>query len=317
MKKNLALFLAVLLLFAMMAGCGSTKTEEKKLSVVTTIFPVYDWVRNVLGENAENAELTFLLDSGVDLHSYQPTADDLITIANCDLFLYVGGESDEWVEDALEAAGNPDRKVLNLMEVLGSAAVKPEELVEGMEAEEEEDADEPEYDEHIWLSLNNAALLTDAIKNALSEIDPAHQDAYRSNAEAYIQALQKLNLQYIDTVQNASCKTLLFADRFPFRYLADDYGISYYAAFAGCSAESEASFETVAFLAGKVDELGLPAVVTLEGSDGKIAQTVIDTVQGEKPAILTMDSLQSVTDTNADYCTIMEQNLAVLQQALQ
>ena len=257
MKKTLALFLSLMLLISVLSGCGSQTTpttDTDQLSIVCTIFPEYDWVKNLLGDEAKNAELTLLLDSGVDLHSYQPTADDIIKISTCDMFIYVGGESDAWVEDALKEATNKDMVVINLLEVLGDS-VKEEEVVEGMEAEEEPDAEEqeeePEYDEHVWLSLKNAKLLCSYIAQQLALIDEANAQRYTNNADAYIAKLDALDAEYQTAVDSARVKTVLFGDRFPFRYLVDDYGLAYYAAFIGCSAETEASFETVASLAEK------------------------------------------------------------------
>lgn len=278
-------------------------------------------MREILGDKADHAEVTMLLDNGVDLHSYQPTADDIIKISDCDLFLYVGGESDGWVEDALKEATNQNMKVINLLDVLGEQ-VKEEEVVEGMEAEEEEseDEDEPEYDEHVWLSLKNAETLCSAITDALEEIDPANKDAYATNAASYLEKLAALDGEYQTVVDNAARKTVLFGDRFPFRYLVDDYGLSYYAAFAGCSAETEASFETISFLAGKVDELGLPCVLTIEGAQHKIAETIVQNTAEKNQSILTLDSMQSTTSTDVangtTYLSVMESNLDVLKQAL-
>ena len=302
------------------AGTPAAETE-KPLKIVTTIFPEYDWVRQILGERAKNVELTMLLDNGVDLHSYQPTADDIIKISDCDLFIYVGGESDGWVEDALKEATNKEMQVINLLDVLGEQ-VKEEEVVEGMEAEEEEseDEDEPEYDEHVWLSLKNAETLCNAITDALEEIDPANKDAYAANAASYLEKLAALDGEYQTVADNAARKTVLFGDRFPFRYLVDDYGLSYYAAFAGCSAETEASFETISFLAGKVDELRLPCVLTIEDAQHKIAETIVQNTAEKNQSILTLDSMQSTTSTDVangtTYLSVMESNLDVLKQAL-
>ena len=320
MKKITALLLALLMLAGVLAGCGKQKDTNKtdKLSIVTTIFPEYDWVREILGDKADSAEITMLLDKGVDLHSYQPTADDLIKLSDCDLFVYVGGESDEWVEDALKSAANRDRKVINLLDALGDS-VKEEETVEGMQ-EEEEDHEEKEYDEHVWLSLKNAKTLVGAISAALQELDPGNKDTYAANADAYGQKLSALDAEYQKAVSAGTYKTLLFGDRFPFRYLVDDYGLSYYAAFVGCSAESEASFETVSFLARKVDELKLPCVLTIEGKNHKIAETIVQNTAGKNQKILTMDSMQSTTSQDVargtTYLSLMAKNLDVLKEAL-
>lgn len=323
-KKYIGVLVCVLMSFlgltACVFGAEAVQSDEggKKLSVVTTIFPEYDWVREIIGEN-DYADVTMLLDNGVDLHSYQATAEDIVKLGSCDLFIYVGGESDEWVEDALKEAVNKDMAVIDLLDVLGDA-VKEEEIVEGMEAEEDEAEEEPEYDEHVWLSLRNAQVLCQAIADALSGLDPDHGDVYQANAAEYKDKLAALDGEYAAAAQEGAQDTLLFGDRFPFRYLADDYGLNYYAAFAGCSAESEASFETVLFLANKIDELGLNTVLTIESSDGKIAETVISAASERKPQIMTLDSMQSTTmedvENGASYLSVMQSNLDVLREAL-
>ena len=530
MKKIFALLLALLMLASVLAGCASEqvnndtnpetkpdasantdvnakpaaeKAPEKSLKIVTTIFPEYDWVREVLGDQAENDELTMLLDNGVDLHSYQPTADDIVKISDCDLFIYVGGESDGWVDDALKNATNKNMKVIDLLEVLGDS-VKAEEVVEGMQetehdhghdhskevstfeddevqdrslsdwagdwqsaypfaldgtlddafaamAEEGEmtadeyktyyqngyktditnidiegdhieftyedgkkvgsdykyvgyyiqnwstgtkaamyrfeaaDKDsgapvyiefndhmiepaaaehfhirmsnesfdaivdpenswptffpadmtgeeicehmeghdhehEEEKDEHVWLSLKNAEVLVNAISASLQELDPDNKATYAANSSAYIEKLSALDGEYQAAVDAATYQTVLFGDRFPFRYLVDDYGLSYYAAFVGCSAETEASFETISFLAKKVDELGLPCVLTIEGAQHKIGETIVQNTAEKNQKVLTMDSMQSTTSKDVKngttYLSVMEQNLSVLKEAL-
>lgn len=532
MKKLISTLLAPVMLASLLAGCGSTakpaeeantetkteavsgngssaaaeeKADGKKLNIVTTIFPEYDWVKEILGENLKNVDLTMLLDNGVDLHSYQPTADDIVKISTSDLFIYVGGESDTWVEDALKESVNKDMKVINLLETLGDS-VKEEEVVEGMEAEHDHHHDhskevstfednevqdrsisdwegewksaypyaldgsldeafeakaasgkmtaeeykayyqkgyetdianmeikgntisysydngetvsaeykyvgyfiqnwsggtkaamyrfesmnpeskapkyieindhmigpekaehfhfrmsdesfeaiedpenrwptffpmdftgeeicedlkghdhkheeeEAEYDEHVWLSLKNAEQLVSAISESLCEIDAENAESYKANTEAYLTKLDELDKKYQETVDKAGNKTVLFGDRFPFRYLVDDYGLSYYAAFVGCSAETEASFETISFLAQKMDELKLPAVLTIEGDNHKIAETINGNTKAQSAEILTMDSMQATTskdvENGANYLDIMTKNLDVLKTAL-
>lgn len=333
MKKITALLLALFMLVAALAGCGKQNdtNQTDKLSIVTTIFPEYDWVREILGDKADNAEITMLLDNGVDLHSYQPTADDIVKISDCDLFIYVGGESDEWVEDALRNAANRNMKVINLLEVLGDS-VKTEEIVEGMQEEEHEhedahahdDAEEHEHeeeaDEHVWLSLKNAKMLVRVISKALQELDPDNKDIYAANADAYVKKLSALDTEYQAAVDAASNKTILFGDRFPFRYLVDDYGLRYYAAFVGCSTETEAGFETISFLAKRVDEWKLPCVLTIEGAQHKIAETVVRNTTAKNQRVLTMDSMQSTTSKDVKngttYLSVMEKNLSVLKEAL-
>ena len=352
MKKMTALLIAFVMTAACLSACGSSApaaesaesaaadTAEPEdgaaggsLQIVTTIFPEYDWVMNILGDKAEGAEVTMLLDSGVDLHSYQPTADDILKIASCDVFIYVGGESDEWVEDALQEATNKEMVVVNLLEALGDS-VKEEEVVEGMQEEEHDhDADEeheegeeheheegPEYDEHVWLSLKNAASLVNTIADSIAAADEANAETYKANAQAYIGKINALDAQYAEAVAAGSMKTLLFGDRFPFRYMTDDYGLDYYAAFVGCSAETEASFETIAFLAQKVDELGLHTVMTIEGTDHRIAETIVQSTKGKDQQILSLDSMQGTTSEDAaggsTYLSVMESNLEVLKEAL-
>ncbi len=338
MKKIIALLLALMMAVGMLAGCAKqndddTNATTDKLSIVTTIFPEYDWVKAVLGDQADHADITMLLDNGVDLHSYQPTADDIVKISDCDLFLYVGGESEGWVEDALKNATNKDRKVINLLDVLGDK-VKSEEVVEGMQEEEHEHEEgeaheyeegeahehEEEADEHVWLSLKNAEVLVGAISNSLQELDAENKDIYAANADAYMKKLAALDAEYQTAVDNVTHKTVLFGDRFPFRYLADDYALNYYAAFVGCSAETEASFETISFLAKKADELKLPCVLTIEGKNHKIAETIVKNTAQKSQRILTMDSMQSTTSkdvaSGTTYLSVMEKNLAVLKEAL-
>lgn len=405
-RKWIVRVLCVVLLAAGLAGCGSGNgrasgesrgmdgTNEMQgdadetgvgadlpIRIVATVFPAYDWTREILGvqnkdaeyknteykdieyKNAEfkDVELTLLLDGGVDMHSYQPTADDIIRIATCDVFIYVGGESDQWVEKVLAAAVNPDMVVINLLDVLGDE-VKEEEVVEGMESghghgenvesaqgreegmwdvddmEHEEsmeqedgwehiiedifakDEGEAEMDEHVWLSVKNAKTLCTHIASEIAKVNPVHAKKYEENVKIYLDKLDELDVVFQDTVAEGEKNTLLFADRFPFRYLTDDYGLEYFAAFPGCEAETEASFETVTFLAEKVDELELSYVLTVEGSDQRIAKTVISGTKEKNQDILVMDSMQSVTredaENGATYLSIMKENRKVLERAL-
>jgi len=331
LKKLIPFLLTAVLMICSLAGFSfaaeQNSDDDHQIQIIATIFPEYDWVMNVLGENPANAEVTFLLSNGVDIHSYQPTVDDILKISTCDLFIYAGGESDAWVEDALRESVNPDRITIDLLETLGDAA-KEEELVEGMQAEEHEDGEEHEheeegveYDEHVWLSLRNASTLVGAISDALQVIDPENAEIYAANAQAYETELAALDEAYAAAVDAAAGDTLLFGDRFPFRYLTDDYGLNYYAAFVGCSAETEASFETITFLIDKVNELELPVILTIEGSDQKIAETIMQNTAAKDQKILTMDSMQSTTAQDIQdgktYLSIMEDNLTVLKEALE
>ncbi len=328
MKKMFALLTCMALLCGALGSCTSPSPadtgSDRKLSIVTTIFPEYDWVMNILGEKAADAEVSLLLDSGVDLHSYQPSADDMVRISHADLVICTGGASESWVEDALRGAASPDRKVIRLLNCLGDR-LREEEIVEGMEEEtEEEEAGEmdggPEYDEHVWLSLKNTALLCGEIRDVLCALDPESRAIYIANTMSYLEQLNALEARYQETVDRSARRPLLFGDRFPFRYLTEDYGLEYYAAFPGCSAETEASFETVAFLAGKVDELGLDTVLTLEGTEPDMAETIIGNTPDASARILTLDSMQSAglaeRSSGITYLSIMEKNLEVLDAAL-
>ena len=371
MKKLISLLFCALALAALLGGCGSQtakapeeKNEPKKLKIVTTIYPLYDWTKEVLGGEAKNADLTLLLRNGVDMHSYQPTVEDIMKLSSCDVLIYVGGESDAWVEDARKAAVNKNMVAVRLMDVIGDRA-KREETVEGMEAhhhhhdhdkDEHKHADHDkdgqkhadhkhdhdkdnhkhedhkhdhdkdgnahhgEYDEHIWLSLKNAQICVDAVADALARIDAAHAEAYRANAEAYRGKLAAVDKEYEAAVAASPKKTLLFGDRFPFRYLTDDYGLKYYAAFPGCSAETEASFETIAFLAAKLDELNLPVILTIEGGSRKVAETILYNTAKHDRKILSLDSMQSTKGdkpaSGANYLDVMRKNLDVLKEAL-
>ena len=323
-KKILSIILCLLIIFAF-AACS--KNSEKvnnteKISIICTIFPQYDWVKNILGDMANDVDLTLLLDNGIDLHNYQPTVDDLVKISKCDMFVYVGGESDKWVEDALSNATNKNMIAVNLLDVLGDT-IKEEEIKEGMEFEEEEHTDaekDIEYDEHIWLSLQNAITLCNALSEKLQLLDQTNANIYKTNTKSYIKSLDELDNQYKTVCSNAKTKTILFGDRFPFRYMVDDYGLDYYAAFVGCSAETEASFETISFLAHKTDELKLSTILTIEGSDHKIAETIISNTVTKNQEILSLNSMQGITNNdikdNMTYLSIMAENLTVLEKAL-
>lgn len=324
MKKKICFLISALLILLNCSACGkqSGKTAEtgtKPLRITAAIFPAWDWTKAILGENPANAGLTLLLDNGVDLHSYQPSVEDILTISSSDLFIYVGGESDQWVTDALKQAKNPEMHIIRMLDVIGKAA-REEELKEGMQAESEPE-EEAGFDEHVWLSLRNVSVICEAIAADLAALDPANAAVYEANVRAYQAKLGELDEAYRQAVSESPVKTLLFGDRFPFRYLTEDYGLDYYAAFSGCSAETEASFETVTFLAQKAAELSLPAVLTIDGTDHRIAETIVRNTQGSEPKILTLDSMQSVSakdiEAGTTYLSVMEKDLEVLKQALQ
>lgn len=326
MKKScLRLAVVGMLLTFFCAGCGNraevSEAKDDRLKIVCTIFPQYDWTMQVLGDRADEVEVTLLMKNGSDLHSYQPTVWDMVKISEADLFLYVGGESDFWVADALANTKNPDQRALDLMEMLKDSLKEhdhdhDEETCEIHEHGEEE----TEYDEHIWLSLHNARTACEGIAEVLCELDAEHAEIYEKNVTEYAAKLNVLDLEYHETAEHAEQKVLLFGDRYPFRYLLEDYGLSYYAAFEGCSAETEASFETITTLVAKADELSLPVVLAIDGSDQKIARTIADNTSTRDQKVLVLDSMQSVSEEDIrngeNYLSIMEKNLEVLKEAL-
>ena len=310
MKRKLLLILALFLLVPALAGCGEQKKADS-LSVVAAIFPEYDWTREIIGD-IPGVRLHFLVDDGVDPHSFQPSVADLVTVSECDLLIYGGGESDKWLEDALKESKNI--QAISLLALLGEQAHN-EEIVEGMQVTETEE----EADEHVWLSPKNASLFCTAIAEKLCELDSAHEEQYRANLAAYLEKLDALDEAYRKTVQNANKDTIVVCDRFPYRYLTEGYGLHYYAAFPGCSAETGASFETVVFLADKVKELELNALLVTEASDGRLAKTVAENAGKPSMEVLALHSMQSVSREKAadlSYLSVMEQNRQVLEKAL-
>lgn len=332
MKRLFAIITSVVLLLSLFAACSPKKGEEsappsdsksstplqqgKELSVVCSIFPQYDFCREIMGKDAS---IELLLKTKVDMHNYKPSAEDILKIKNCDLFIDIGGESDEWAKDVVSSAENKKLSVLSLIDLVEA---KTEETLEGMEKEEhthgeDEEEREHEKDEHVWTSLKNAEKIVRAIADKLCSLDKINAEKYQKNAKAYIEKLSTLEKQYAEVVKNAKRSTLVFADRFPFRYLADDYSLECFAAFSGCSAETQASFETIAFLSEKVKEKELPYVLVIDGSDGSVAETVA-AQSGAK--IRTLDSCQSVSDdeikNGKSYLSIMTNNLEVLKEVL-
>ncbi len=314
MKKTriFLLFLLALLL----AGCGQQNTQGTKIQVVAAIFPEYDWVRQIVGEDP-GVEITLLVDDGVDPHSFQPSAADMVKASQCDLLIFGGGESDGWLNKLPDS--NASRRVIQLLPLLGERAYE-EEHIEGMEhGEHEEASGEAEMDEHVWLSLKNAALFCQEITEALCQLNPTGAESYRANLQNYLAQLQELDEAYEATIGGAAKGSIIVCDRFPFRYLVEDYGLEYYAAFPGCSAETGASFETVVFLANRARELDVSALLITETGDGKLAGTVAENAQLPDIPVLTLNAMQSISAEKAkstSYLAIMEENLVVLEQAL-
>lgn len=298
-----------------------------KIKVVATVFPEYDWIRNIAGDKVE---LVLLADKGTDMHSWQPSSMDMVKVSTADVFVYIGGESDKWVEGALATVKNKNRINVSLMEVLKDCVLE-EEIVEGMEAEHEhEEADyehgegeheDAEFDEHVWLSVKNARIICDYLTDVLCKADMKNAQDFRDGNRVYQQKLEGLDNAFSDAVKKSSRKEILVADRFPFRYLVEDYGLGYYAAFPGCSAETEASFKTVGFLVSKLNEKKFGYVLVLENSDCRLARTLIRNSKQKSQKILELNSLQSVSkkqlESGISYIDIMEKNLAVLKTALE
>ena len=324
MKHIAKLVLLAILMTAILTGCQQNNTKssvdtndtDDAVSVVTTIFPQYDFVREIAGDNVE---LMMLLSPGSESHSYEPTPQDIITIQNCDVFIYVGGESESWVDEILESMDTSNMKIIALMDLVN---VVEEEIVEGMEAEDEHESDEQEeeaeYDEHVWTSPKNAKLIVQGISDALCEADHANAELFKENTTAYLEKLDELDTALQEVVDHAVRTTLVFGDRFPFRYLAVDYGLTYYAAFPGCSSDTEPSAATVAFLIDKVNQENIPVVFYIEFSNGKMADTISESTNAVK---LLLHSCHNVTakelEGGVSYLDLMNQNVENLKEALQ
>lgn len=313
MKKiinGLFAFILSLLICFSFSGCSMFSSNQKK-SIVCSTFAAYDWVCQILGDKSENFSLTLLTDGGVDMHSYSPSVDDILTVSNADILIYVGGESEQWIRDAVKTSSNKNLNSISLLDVLGTKA-RMEVVKEGMEGEEE-----PNKDEHVWLSVKNAQIFVKEIKTAIANLDAENAETYENNSSTYIQNLKALDNEYFKTIKSANKSTLVFGDRFPFAYLLADYSLDYFAAFLGCSAESEAKFETVVFLAEKIDELGINVILKIENSSDKLAKTIKDSTQNKNQQILTLNSMQSVKNKNAEhYLEIMTSNLEIIKTAL-
>ena len=312
MKKKLIVCLCVIML---LCGCtlqnNTSKNNGGKINIVTTVFPLYDFARNVAGDKAN---IDMLVTFGAEVHSYEPTPRDIIKIIDSDLFINLGSSVDEWTDKVTEAA---DGKSLNTLSAMDSVDIKDEEAVEGMEEERGHSEHTPEPDEHIWTSPKNAELIVKSICSALEKADPSNAGYYKKNAENYIYELNRLDDDIRSVVDGAKRKTVVFADRFPIRYFADEYGLEYFAAFPGCSSESEPSAATIAFLIEKVKSEHIPAVFFTETSDGKVADTICEASGAKK---LLFHSCHNITkqqfDGKATYISLMKQNLKALQTAL-
>lgn len=306
-KILLSLTLICLTVLTPLSGC---EEKEDKVTVVCTIFPIYDWARQVVGDS-DRVELKLLMSDGADLHSFQPTAKDAIAIRTADIIIRVGGVDDGFINGLLEDGKNLD---LRLMETEGvtlrHAATSSH--------HSHDDGHHHAVDEHIWLSLKNAAACVDAIRESISKADPDNAEKYRKNADAYIERLSTLDEEYRQTTAAAEAPRVIFADRFPFVYLTADYGIEYAAAFEGCTTDAEAGFDTILGLSEHLEEWGLSYICVTETSDGKLYRAICDLNEGKEIRSAVFDSMQSVKRTDIEsgttYIGIMEKNLKVLKE---
>jgi zinc transport system substrate-binding protein len=311
--KRTILFICVLVSLAAALPAGGRKDAGRangKINVVATIFPPYDFVREIAGDRVN---LTMLLPPGAESHSFEPTPRDIITVQNCDVFIYVGGESDAWVERILESMDTNRMEIITLMDCV---EVVEEIVVEGMQ-EEEEEAEGPEYDEHVWTSPKNAKLIVQKIAGVLEQRDAPNATAYEDNAGSYLAKLTVLDAAFQNMVEGAKRKTFVFGDRFPFRYFADAYGLDYFAAFPGCSTETECSAATVAFLVDKVKAEKIPVVFHIELSNEKIADILCEETGAKKLLLHAVHNISKRDfDRGANYHDLMFQNVQNLKEAL-
>jgi zinc transport system substrate-binding protein len=255
-----------------------------------------------------------LLPPGSESHSFEPSPRDIITIQNSDIFIYAGGESDKWIDRIFQSMNTDNIKILAMIDTVEAVE---EEIVEGMEEDEDEDEDEIAYDEHVWTSPQNVVLIVRAITALLCEADPANADFFRQNAAAYINELEQLDAAFNELVSGAKRNTIVFADRFPFRYFADAYGLTYFAAFPGCSTDTEPSAATVAFLIDKIRAEKIPVVFHIELSNERMANTISGETGAKK---FLLHSCHNITkrdfDSGLGYLEIMKGNLENLKEAL-
>lgn len=286
-------------------------SSQKTANIISSNFVGYDFARVVTGDKTQ---VSMLLKPGAEMHDFEPTPEDIVKIKNADLFIYVGGESDEWIEKVLNDNEISKDKTLRLMDLV---EVKEEEHVEGMEEEEHEHEEEVEYDEHIWTSPKNAIKLVNGTKEKLAKIYPKNKATYEKNANSYTRQLSDIDQQIRDTVASSNKKELIFGDRFPFRYLVDEYGLKYFAAFPGCAEQTEASSKTIAFLIDKVKNDGVKVVLKIELTSDKLAQIVADETGAKVMELNAAHNISSEDfERGVTYVDIMKDNIKVLEEAL-
>ena len=311
--KKIFVFVVAVFMIVSLTGCDKLNKKDNKLTIITTSFPGYDFARAIT-KNSDDVEVKMLLKPGAEMHDFEPTPQDIKNIKKSDIFIYVGGDSDEWIEDVLNNIDTKKTKVIKLMDLVNT---KEEEHVEGMETEEEEEEEEVEYDEHVWTSPINAIEITTKLKNEIVKLDNKNKTLYEENTTDYVNKLTDIDTEIKDVVENAKRKEIIFGDRFPLRYFADEYGLTYYAAFPGCSEQTEASAKTISFLIDKVKEDNIPVIFHIELSSGKIANT-ISKETGAK--VLEFNAAHNISqkdfDAGVTYVDIMKKNIKVLKEAL-
>ncbi len=331
--KCLSLLLSATMIAVMFSGCSGkiTDNDNKKISIVATIFPQYDFARRIAGDKAE---VKMLLKPGMEAHSYEPSPKDIIGISKCDLFLNVGGESESWLDSVLESADNPDMKIISAMNCVEAIE---EETAEGMQSREhhhaheeheehenasdsdhhDDEEEEEEYDEHVWTSPMNAIAIVNAINAALCELDPDNAEFYCDNTNQYVAELLELDLLLRDVISQSERKILVFGDRFPLLYFVREYGLDYYAAFPGCAAETEPSAATVAFLIDRVKREKVPVVLYIELSNHKVADAIAEATGTETAQFNTCHNISAKDfEAGESYLSLMRANVDILREAL-
>lgn len=319
MKRICSIFLALVLAFTV-TGCGlDISKKSDKVSIVTTMFAAYDFARQIAGDRAD---ITLLLKPGAESHSYEPSPKDMVAIDNCDIFIYTGGENDDWVDRIVASSSNKDMKVIKMLDLVDKYE---EEIIEGMDHHEGHDhhddhdheEDTSEWDEHVWTDPENAIIISKKIADTLAETDYQGKDYYMGNYENYEKELKELDEDFKNLIDNAVRKEVIFGDRFPLRYFVEAYGLSYYAAFPGCASESEPSARTVAFLIDKVKADKIPVVFTIELSNGNIAKTIADSTGAKVLTFYTCHNISKNDFENGEtYLSLMKRNLVTLKEAL-
>lgn len=315
--RILVLLAACLMVAAALAGCMAEKKEEtplstaKKIRIVCTNFAGYDFVRHIV---KEHGEVTMMMKAGMDVHSFSPSPKELKAVADCDLFIYTGGDSDEWVDKVLDATGKEPTSVCRMMDAV---ELSREEYTEGMRKEKGKEMDEEEMDEHVWTSPANAIAIVKKINESVSAWDPAHAEDYRKNTEAYVKELAALDLRFREVMDGAARKEIIVGDRFPFLYFVKEYGLTYEAAFPGCAKDTEPDPKTMAFLIDKVKSDQIPVIFHIEMSNQQVSRAIAEATGAKERQL---NSLHNVTwkdfEAGVTYIDLMEENVKTLKEAL-